>query len=132
MLSGHARDGDGTGRDNFTVVARSGLGEIAKALTDALMPAAAEINRETAGRVARVKARGIQPCLVFIRVGEDPASQVYVAMKEKAAAPLGIASQTHVLPATASEGELLALVGRLNADRAVHGILVQALLPRQM
>ena len=93
---------------------------------------AAEINRETAGRVARVKARRIQPCLVFIRVGEDPASQVYVAMKEKAAAPLGIASQTHVLPATASEGELLALVGRLNADRAVHGILVQAPLPRQM
>jgi methylenetetrahydrofolate dehydrogenase (NADP+)/methenyltetrahydrofolate cyclohydrolase len=93
---------------------------------------AAEIHRETARRVARVKARGIQPCLVFIRVGEDPASGVYVAMKEKAAGPLGIVSQTHLLPATASEGELLALVGRLNADRAVHGILVQSPLPRQI
>ncbi len=53
-------------------------------------------------------------------------------MKEKASAPLGIASQTHVLPATTSEAELLALVGRLNADQAVHGILVQAPLPRHM
>jgi methylenetetrahydrofolate dehydrogenase (NADP+)/methenyltetrahydrofolate cyclohydrolase len=91
-----------------------------------------EIHRETARRVAAVKARGLHPCLVFIRVGEDPASAVYVAMKEKAAAPLGIASHTHVLPATASEGELLELVGRLNADRAVHGILVQAPLPRHI
>jgi methylenetetrahydrofolate dehydrogenase (NADP+)/methenyltetrahydrofolate cyclohydrolase len=108
---------------------------------DELMPAghvidgraiAAEIHQETARRVARVKARGLQPRLIFIRVGEDPASRVYVAMKEKAAAPLGIASQTHVLPATAGEGELLELVGRLNADPAVHGILVQAPLPRHI
>jgi len=93
---------------------------------------AAEIHQETARRVARVKARGLQPCLVFIRAGEDPASRVYVAMKEKAAAPLGIASQTRVLPATAGEGELLELVERLNADPAVHGILVQAPLPRHI
>ena len=50
---------------------------------------AAEIHRETARRVARVKACGLQPCLVFIRVGEEPASRVYAAMKEKAAAPPG-------------------------------------------
>jgi methylenetetrahydrofolate dehydrogenase (NADP+)/methenyltetrahydrofolate cyclohydrolase len=93
---------------------------------------AAGIHQETARRVARVKARGLQPCLIFIRVGEDAASRVYVGMKEKAAAALGIVSQTEVLPATASEGELLALVGRLNGDPSVHGVLVQAPLPRQI
>jgi methylenetetrahydrofolate dehydrogenase (NADP+)/methenyltetrahydrofolate cyclohydrolase len=93
---------------------------------------AAGIHQETARRVARVKARGLQPCVVFVRVGEDAASRVYVGMKEKAAAALGIVSQTEVLPATASEGELLALVERLNGDPAVHGILVQAPLPRQI
>jgi methylenetetrahydrofolate dehydrogenase (NADP+) / methenyltetrahydrofolate cyclohydrolase len=93
---------------------------------------AGEIHQETAGRVAQVKARGIQPCLVFVRVGEDPASRVYVGMKEKACAKLGIQSQIHVLPAAASEKELLGLLARLNADAAVHGILVQAPLPKHI
>ena len=93
---------------------------------------AGEIHKETARRVAQVKARGVQPCLVFIRAGEDPASRVYVGMKEKACAQLGIQSQTAVLPTTASEEELLALLARLNADAAVHGILVQAPLPRHI
>jgi methylenetetrahydrofolate dehydrogenase (NADP+)/methenyltetrahydrofolate cyclohydrolase len=93
---------------------------------------AGEIHKETAGRVAQVKARGVQPCLVFIRAGEDAASRVYVGMKEKACAQLGIQSQTAVLPATASEEELLGLLARLNADAAVHGILVQAPLPRHI
>ena len=90
---------------------------------------AALLQAELAGRVASLKARGCQPGLAFVRVGEDPASKVYVGRKEKACADLAIYSETHVLPQTATEPELLALVGRLNADARVHGILVQAPLP---
>ncbi len=93
---------------------------------------AAEIQQETARRVAALQARGVRPSLVFVRVGEDPASRVYVGMKEKTAAQLGIASETRVLPETTPESELLALVHRLNKDDAVHGILVQAPLPRHI
>jgi methylenetetrahydrofolate dehydrogenase (NADP+) / methenyltetrahydrofolate cyclohydrolase len=90
---------------------------------------AEQIHGETAQRVAVLKARGIQPGLVFVRVGEDPASKVYVGMKGKMSARLGIASDTHVLPETATEAELLALIHKLNAEPKVHGILVQAPLP---
>ncbi len=90
------------------------------------------IHRETAERVALLKGKGVQAGLVFVRVGEDPASQVYVGMKEKTSARLGIASVTHVLPEKTSTAELLALIDRLNADPAWHGILVQAPLPRQI
>jgi methylenetetrahydrofolate dehydrogenase (NADP+)/methenyltetrahydrofolate cyclohydrolase len=90
------------------------------------------IHQETARRAAQVKERGLRPCLVFIRVGEDPASRAYVGMKEKACAQLGILSRTHVLAATTSEEELLTWLARLNADEAVHGILVQAPLPRHI
>jgi methylenetetrahydrofolate dehydrogenase (NADP+)/methenyltetrahydrofolate cyclohydrolase len=93
---------------------------------------AGEIHQDTARRVAEVKARGVEPRLVFVRVGEDPASRVYVGMKEKNSAQAGISSQTHVLPETASEALLLELIGRLNADKTVHGILVQAPLPRHI
>jgi methylenetetrahydrofolate dehydrogenase (NADP+)/methenyltetrahydrofolate cyclohydrolase len=93
---------------------------------------ASQIQSETAGRVAGLKERGVQPGLAFVRVGEDPASRVYVGMKEKACAQLGFYSETHVLPGTATEGELLALLGRLNGDARIHGILVQAPLPRQI
>jgi methylenetetrahydrofolate dehydrogenase (NADP+) / methenyltetrahydrofolate cyclohydrolase len=93
---------------------------------------AEEIHQETARRVVQVKARGVQPHLVFIRAGEDPASQVYVGMKEKACARLGIESHTHVLPASVDEKELLALLARLNTDANVHGILVQSPLPHHI
>ena len=93
---------------------------------------AEQLHAETAQRVAAFKARGITPGLVFVRVGEDPASQVYVGMKERVSARLGIASTTHVLPEATTEAELLALVARLNQDPAVHGILVQAPLPRHI
>jgi methylenetetrahydrofolate dehydrogenase (NADP+) / methenyltetrahydrofolate cyclohydrolase len=93
---------------------------------------AEQIHQETARRIALLKARGIVPCLVFVRVGEDAASRVYVGMKEKTCARLGIASKTHALVATTPEKELLELLARLNADRAVHGILVQAPLPREI
>ena len=91
-----------------------------------------EIHRETAQRVETLKRRGIQPGLTFIRVGEDPASKVYVGMKERTSRTLGISSDTQVLPEKTSEGDLVAVLRRLNEDTSVHGILVQAPLPRQI
>jgi len=93
---------------------------------------AAQIQRELSQRVAELQQRGVVPGLAFVRVGEDPASKVYVGRKEKACAELGIFSETHVLPETTSEPALLALIGRLNADARLHGILVQAPLPKQI
>ena len=93
---------------------------------------AADIHQETLVRVSALKLRGVQPGLAFIRVGEDPASQVYVGMKEKKALELGILSHTTVLPEKTTQAELLALIARLNADPLCHGILVQAPLPRHM
>jgi methylenetetrahydrofolate dehydrogenase (NADP+)/methenyltetrahydrofolate cyclohydrolase len=93
---------------------------------------AAQIQAELADRVAALKARGIQPGLAFVRVGEDPASKVYVGRKEKTAVEVGIHSETHVLPEATSEADLLALLHRLNADARLHGILVQAPLPRHI
>jgi methylenetetrahydrofolate dehydrogenase (NADP+) / methenyltetrahydrofolate cyclohydrolase len=90
---------------------------------------AEQIHRETAERIAALKIRGLQPGLAFVRVGEDPASKVYVGMKEKTSARLGIFSETHVLPASTQESVLLELLGKLNADLRLHGILVQAPLP---
>lgn len=90
---------------------------------------AEQIHSETQARVASLKGRGIQPGLVFVRVGEDPASKVYVGMKERTSQRLGIHSQTIVLPEATTEAELLALIHKLNADASVHGILVQAPLP---
>jgi methylenetetrahydrofolate dehydrogenase (NADP+)/methenyltetrahydrofolate cyclohydrolase len=93
---------------------------------------AAQIHQDTARRVAEVKKRGVEPRLIFVRVGEDPASRVYVGMKEKNSAAAGISSQTHVLPQETQERELLELIARLNADKSVHGILVQAPLPKHI
>ena len=93
---------------------------------------AALLQRELAQRVVELKQRGIIPGLAFVRVGEDAASKVYVGRKEKACAELGIVSETHVLPEQTSEGELLVLLGKLNAATHLHGILVQAPLPRQI
>ena len=93
---------------------------------------AAQIQAELAMRVAGLKTRGVAPGLAFVRVGEDPASKVYVGRKEKACAELGIVSETHVLPDQTSEVELLALIGKLNAAKHLHGILVQAPLPKHI
>lgn len=93
---------------------------------------AGEIQRELAQRVADLKKRGVNPGLAFVRVGEDPASKVYVGRKETACAELGIVSETHVLPESTRETDLLALITRLNAAKHLHGILVQAPLPRQI
>jgi methylenetetrahydrofolate dehydrogenase (NADP+) / methenyltetrahydrofolate cyclohydrolase len=93
---------------------------------------AGQIQDEVARRAAALKARGVQPGLAFVRVGEDPASKVYVGMKERACVQLGIYSETFVLPETAPESELLSLLARLNADARIHGILVQAPLPQHI
>lgn len=92
----------------------------------------AQILGELSARVSALKALGMQPGLAFVRVGEDPASKVYVGRKEKACADLGMFSQTHVLPENTSETELLALLAKLNSDARVHGILVQAPLPKHI
>jgi methylenetetrahydrofolate dehydrogenase (NADP+)/methenyltetrahydrofolate cyclohydrolase len=93
---------------------------------------AAQIQAELTARVGELKQRGVAPGLAFVRVGEDPASKVYVGRKEKACAELGIVSETHVLAEATTEAELLALIAKLNAATQVHGILVQAPLPKQI
>jgi methylenetetrahydrofolate dehydrogenase (NADP+)/methenyltetrahydrofolate cyclohydrolase len=93
---------------------------------------ARQLQQELAGRIAALKSRGIQPGLAFVRVGEDPASKVYVGRKEKTSADLGIFSKTDVLEEKASEAELLKLIDKLNADPKIHGILVQAPIPKQI
>ena len=93
---------------------------------------AAQIQQELVVRVTALKQRGVVPGLAFVRVGEDAASKVYVGRKEKACAELGIVSETHILPEKTSEVELLALIGKLNSTAHLHGILVQAPLPKQI
>ncbi len=79
---------------------------------------------------AVLAARGVMPGLATVLVGVDPASQTYVASKGKAARRCGFHSEQHTLPETTGEAELLRLVAELNADPAVHGILVQLPLPK--
>jgi methylenetetrahydrofolate dehydrogenase (NADP+)/methenyltetrahydrofolate cyclohydrolase len=93
---------------------------------------AGQILQELTRGVAALKSSGCQPGLAFVRVGEDPASKVYVGRKEQACRELGIFSETQVLPEATSEAELLALLARLNADSRLHGILVQAPLPHHI
>jgi methylenetetrahydrofolate dehydrogenase (NADP+)/methenyltetrahydrofolate cyclohydrolase len=91
---------------------------------------AREIRREVAeGCAALLAEHGVVPGLTVVLVGEDPASQVYVRNKEKAATKAGMKSDVIRLPATASEAEILERAERLNADPQVHGILVQLPLP---
>ena len=89
-----------------------------------------EIRAELKEEVARMKEdSGIVPGLATVLVGEDPASQMYVGMKNKAAAKMGIHSRQITLPADTPEDELLGVVQGLNADPEIHGILVQLPLP---
>jgi len=93
---------------------------------------AAKIRKELTAEVAGLKAKGVIPGLAVVLVGEDPASKVYVSMKEKACTDIGIFSAEHKLSVETSEAELLALIARLNADPKIHGILVQLPLPKQI
>ena len=91
---------------------------------------AARIREEVAAEAAELKAAGAEPGLAVVLVGENPASVSYVTAKERACAECGIRSFPVRLPATTSQGELLAEIARLNAHPAVDGILVQLPLPR--
>lgn len=83
-----------------------------------------------AGHVARLKAEhGITPGLAVVIVGHDPASEIYVSNKAKQTVEVGMHSEKYELPETASEAEVLALIEKLNADPAIHGILVQMPVP---
>ena len=93
---------------------------------------AAQVLADLRPRLDALRARGVQPGLVFVRVGEDPASRVYVGRKEKTAAELGLRSETHVLPENTAEADLLHLLDQLNRDQRWHGILVQAPLPKHI
>jgi len=93
---------------------------------------AARVRAEVAEAVKDLARAGRQPGLAVVRVGDDAPSAIYVRGKRKACEEVGIRSLEHHLPATTTEEELLSLVSRLGADPAVHGILVQLPLPRQI
>ncbi len=90
------------------------------------------IRAEVADEVSLLVTRGITPGLAVVLVGEDPASQVYVRNKGRACEEAGMHSATIRLPAEAPEGEVLAVIDRLNADPAIHGMLVQLPLPKHI
>ncbi len=91
-----------------------------------------KVKQELLERIAALKAKGVTPGLTVVLVGADPASQIYVSMKQKMCEELGLAGRTIALPESASQAELLSLIDELNRDDKVHGILVQMPLPRHM
>ena len=94
---------------------------------------AAALREECAKEAARLtRDHGVKPGLCVVLVGDDPASQVYVRSKGKQTVAAGMASFEHILPADTPESDLLALIGKLNRDPAVHGILVQLPLPKSL
>src|ERR1700722_7073945 len=93
----------------------------------------AQTHSETKVRALALREKkGVTPGITFVRIGEDPASRAYVRMKGAKAEELGIRSEAIVLDEKTSQAELLALIERLNRDPHVHGILVQAPLPRHI
>jgi len=93
---------------------------------------AAQVRAQAAQDAAALKARGVQPGMAVVLVGDDPASKIYVNNKKKACAETGIYSEEHILPAETTQEELLALIEKLNADEKIHGILVQSPLPKHL
>ena len=93
---------------------------------------AAEIRGRIASRTAELKAGGVVPCLAVILVGNDPASLSYVSAKRNALSEAGMNDRSVQLPENTSEVELLSLIGELNRDESVHGILVQLPLPKHI
>jgi len=92
-------------------------------------PLARKIEEEVASEVTELRQKGITPRLSVVLVGDNPASRVYVGSKEKACKRVGIRSETLTLPESTTQAELLEVVGALNDNTAVHGILVQLPLP---
>lgn len=108
------------------------MSETQARIIDGKTHAAGLLARVTA-EVAKLKAEhGLTPGLAVVLVGEDPASQIYVRNKGEQSKAAGMHSVTHRLPTQTSEAELLALVKTLNADPAIHGILVQLPVPRHI
>lgn len=93
---------------------------------------ARQIRADVSGRTAALKARGIQPTLAIVLVGDDPASQVYVKHKVNDSSETGLVANLERYPADMAEADLLARIHALNDDPAVHGILVQLPLPKHM
>ena len=93
---------------------------------------AADIRAEVAQAVKRLAAQSVKPGLAVVLAGEDPASAVYVRMKAKACEEVGIHSRVIFLPAETDQAELEKIIDELNADPAIHGILVQLPLPPQI
>lgn len=93
---------------------------------------AQKLQQEMTQEVTELKEKGLQPGLAVILVGEDPASQVYVRNKERAANNIGMYSVVYRLPETTSEADLIAKIEELNHDDKVHGILVQLPLPKHI
>lgn len=94
---------------------------------------AERLRAQVAEEVAQLKAEhGLTPGLAVVLVGDDPASQIYVRSKGEKSREAGMHSVTHVLPASATQDELMALVAALNDDPAIHGILVQLPLPKHL
>jgi methylenetetrahydrofolate dehydrogenase (NADP+)/methenyltetrahydrofolate cyclohydrolase len=93
---------------------------------------AAKLRAELKISAEKLTARGIQPGLAVVIVGDDPASRTYVRNKVRACEEAGVLSQTHQLPGDISQAAVLDLVEQLNSDPRIHGILVQLPLPRHM
>jgi methylenetetrahydrofolate dehydrogenase (NADP+)/methenyltetrahydrofolate cyclohydrolase len=94
---------------------------------------AARVRAEVTAQVREIEARArVKPGLALVRVGNDPASEIYVRGKVKACLETGMAGFEHILPEETSSAELLALVRKLNVDAKVHGVLVQLPLPKQI
>ena len=94
---------------------------------------AARVRAEVAVQVREIEARaGQKPGLALVRVGDDPASAVYVRGKVKACLETGMQGFEHILPEETTQAQLLALIGQLNGDPRVHGVLVQLPLPKQI
>ena len=90
------------------------------------------LRKEIAERVARLKEKGVTPGLAVILVGNDPASEIYVRNKGNGCAETGMYSRTLQMPTETTQEELEAAIGELNADPAIHGILVQLPLPKHL
>ena len=93
---------------------------------------AATVRAAQKSAIESLAARGARPGLAAVLVGDDPASRVYVRNKARACEETGVRSESHEFPENVSQSTLIECIARLNADRAVHGILVQLPLPRQL
>jgi methylenetetrahydrofolate dehydrogenase (NADP+)/methenyltetrahydrofolate cyclohydrolase len=117
------------------LLAEAGAGSVKQSASAELIDGKALAERlagDTAVRVQALASRGIIPGLTVVLVGDDPASAVYVGSKERTCKALGMNGEAILMPAAATEAELLAVVARLNQDPTVHGILVQMPLPSQI